>query len=59
MELLLQCFASLFFPQKGEEDGEDDESEGNDMIPADGFAFEHCGYDDGEDSQRDGFLYDF
>lgn len=29
------------------------------MIPADGFAFEHCGYDDGEDCQRDGFLYDF
>lgn len=42
---------------ESEEYRQDDESEGHQVVPADGLALEDRGHDDGEDGQRDGFLY--
>ncbi len=37
--------------QEGEEDGEDDAEEGDDVVPVDGLSLEDEGDDDGEDRQ--------
>ena len=47
----------LFF--EGKKHGEDDEKEGNDMVPPESLCFEDGNHDDGENGQRNGFLYDF
>ena len=47
----------LLFERK--KHGKDDENEWNDMVPTEGFRLEHRDYNDGEDSQRNGFLNDF
>ena len=38
----------LGFPE-GEDYGQQDEDETDEMVPADGFTLEDCGHDDGED----------
>ena len=45
--------------EEGEVDGGDEEEEGDEVVPADGFAFEDDGHDDGEDGECDCFLDDF
>ena len=47
----------LFF--EGKKHGEDDEKEGDDVVPSESLRFEDRNHDDGEHRQRDGFLYDF
>ena len=44
--------------QEGEEDGEDDAEEGDDVVPVDGLSLEDEGDDDGEDGQGDDLLDD-
>ena len=47
------------FLQKSEKDGQEYAAERDDVVPADGLAFEHCGHDDGEHGEGDGLLDDF
>ena len=49
----------LFVFPEGEDDGEQDETETDEVVPADGFALEDGGDDDGEDRQRDALGQDF
>ena len=44
--------------QEGEEDGEDDAEEGDDVVPMDGLSLEDEGDDDGEDREGDDLLDD-
>lgn len=43
---------------EGEEDGENDEEEADEVVPLDGLAFENEGDDEGEDDEGDAFLDD-
>ena len=43
----------LFIFPEGEDDGEQDEGEADEVVPADGLALEDGGHDDGEDGERD------
>ena len=47
----------LFF--EGKKHGEDDEKEGDDVVPSESLRFEDRNHDDSEHRQRDSFLYDF
>ena len=47
------AFHVLFCFPEGENDGQQDEYEADEVVPADGFALEDGGHDDGEDRQRD------
>ena len=42
-----------------EVDGDDQQAEGKEMVPVQGFAFEKQYGEDGENQQRDDFLHDF
>ena len=49
-------FKSLGF-HKGEEDGQDDETEAYEVVPADGLPFEDGGHNDREHKKGDALLY--
>ena len=56
--MAFNCLKSFGFPE-GEDDGQQDEAEADEVVPADGLAFEDGGHDDGEDRQRDALGKDF
>ena len=57
MQFSIRRNKKLFF--EGKKHGEDDKEEWNDVIPAESLCFEDGNHDDGENGQRNGFLYDF
>ena len=49
----------LLFFEESEDDGQDDEKEADEVVPADGLALENGGHDDGEDGEGDALGQDF